>query len=244
MNKQIKFLLEKSEEEIISEWDRIAVSRDEQISSDLDHSFSTVLEPWILERLNDAESVLDVGCGSGRLTAKIGKSDHRVLGIDPSPSSIEIARQHDKRGEYVVTTVEEWSEVHPDAHFNLVIANMVIMDVLHLDKVMTALSRLSQDGRLLITFTHPAFWPKYWGYSNHPSFNYSDEILVEAPFKTASVKYSLTTTHVHRPLSRYLKAFQDAGLQITNFEELRGPESPEIFPFPRFIGIEASSNYG
>ncbi|MCV9996596.1 class I SAM-dependent methyltransferase [Paeniglutamicibacter sp. ZC-3] len=239
MNEEIRFLAEKSQAAITHEWDLIAPERDAQIASDHDASFSRVLEPWVLSRLGEAKSVIDVGCGTGRLTSKLQGPDRQVIGLDPSASSIEIARSHDVQSDYIVATVEEWTTKNPDARCDLVVASMVLMDALQIDEVFTALARLSQRGRLLVTFTHPAFWPVYWGYATHPNFNYSDEILVEAPFKTASFEYSLSTTHVHRPLGRYIEALQNSGLEISCFEELRGPEAPEVFPFPRFIGIEA-----
>jgi ubiquinone/menaquinone biosynthesis C-methylase UbiE len=239
MNEEIRFLAAKSQAAVTREWDLIAPERDAQIASDHDASFSRVLEPWVLNRLGEAKSVIDVGCGTGRLTAKLQGPDRQVIGLDPSASSIEIARSHDVQGDYIVATVEEWTAENPDARCDLVVASMVLMDALQIDKVFTALARLSQCGRLVATFTHPAFWPVYWGYATHPNFNYSDEILIEAPFKTASLEYSLSTTHVHRPLGRYIEALRNSGLEISCFEELRGPESPEVFPFPRFIGIEA-----
>ncbi|MCW4464956.1 class I SAM-dependent methyltransferase [Glutamicibacter sp. MNS18] len=239
MNEEIRFLTEKSQAAVTREWDIIAPERDAQIASDHDASFSRVLEPWFLSRLGESRSILDVGCGTGRLTSKLQRSNRQVIGLDPSASSIEIARSHDVRSDYVVATVEEWTAENPHARFDLVVANMVLMDALHIDEMFAALAHLSQRGRLLVTFTHPAFWPDYWGYASHPNFNYSDEIFVEAPFKTASFEYSLTTTHVHRPLGRYIQGLQNSGLEISCFEELRGPETPEVFPFPRFIGIEA-----
>ena len=58
----------KSELQIIQEWDSIAEARLNQIDSGLDSSFSKVLAPAILNRLNQKElRVLDIGCGTGTL---------------------------------------------------------------------------------------------------------------------------------------------------------------------------------
>lgn len=240
MNEEIRFLSEKSQDQITREWDLIAPERDAQVAADRDASYSSVLEPWILNRLGEARTVIDVGCGTGRLTSSLHRSNRISMGLDPSSSSISIAREHDVGSDYVIATVEEWTADNPEARFDLVVANMVLMDVLRVEDVCAALAQLGQGGRVLLTLTHPAFWPLYWGYASNPGFDYSKETLIEAPFKTSSHEYALTSTHVHRPLSRYIDAIQRSGLELRHFEELRGPEGLAVFPFPRFIGIEAA----
>lgn len=244
MNEEIRFLTKKNQDTVTREWDLIAPERDAQVAADRDASFSSVLEPWVLNRLGTASTVIDVGCGTGRLTSSIQRLNRKTMGLDPSVSSIAIAREHDNQSEYVIATVEEWTADNPEARFDLVVANMVLMDALNVDDVCVALARLGQQGRVLLTFTHPAFWPLYWGYASNPGFDYLREIVVEAPFKTSAHEFALTATHVHRPLVRYIDALQRSGLELSHFEELRGPEDPAVFPFPRFIGIEAVPRKG
>lgn len=240
MSEEIRFLPTKNQSSITREWDLIAAARDDQLASDLDQSFSAVLEPWILDHIKHPQSALDIGCGTGRLTSKIQKSGTTIVGLDPSPASIEIARSHASLISFHVASVEEWAERHPDKRFDLIVANMVLMDALHLDEVCRAVARLGEGGRLVATITHPAFWPIYWGYANRPGFDYSNEIIVEAPFRTRSFNFSLNSTHIHRPIAHYLQSFKAQGLHVVNVEELRGPEDVEIFPFPRFLCLEAT----
>lgn len=236
----IRFLASKQQEVITKEWDNIAPMRDEQLATNNDASYLAVLEPWIINRLNGAETVIDIGCGTGRLTSEIQKAAFFVLGIDPSSKSIELARVHDKTSEYAIATAEEWVEGHPSSKFDVAVANMVLMDALDLDGICSAVAKLARGGRVLATITHPAFWPVYWGYASNDEFSYSKELIVEAPFKTSSYDFFLPATHVHRPLSRYLQAFHRAGMTIVSFEELRGTEAPNEFPFPRFLALEAA----
>ncbi len=57
------------------------------------------LQQWLAERalqdldLSGVRSVLDIGCGDGRITAEIARrlGDARVVGIDPSPRMIAMA---------------------------------------------------------------------------------------------------------------------------------------------------------
>ncbi len=48
---------------------------------------------WIIKRINNNSTVLDVGCGDGTLCFKLS-SCNKVVGIDPSENSIKIANQN------------------------------------------------------------------------------------------------------------------------------------------------------
>lgn len=240
MSGDIRFLAHKSQAAMVQEWDRIAAERDAELSADLDASFSLVLKPWIMERLNGARTIVDVGCGTGRLTSSLREKAIRVVGVDPSATSITIARSHDAFSEYEVATIEDWAALNPFVDADLVVSNMVLMDSSNLAGICGALSQIAPRGRVLLTITHPAFWPLYWGYASSPEFDYSREVVIEALFKTRSRRYAMTTTHVHRPVSAYLEALRRSNLHVTHFDELRGPEGRDRFPFPRFIGIEAT----
>ncbi|MCL6424055.1 class I SAM-dependent methyltransferase [Brachybacterium sp. JHP9] len=239
MPQKITFFSRKTQEDLNREWDKIAPIRDSQVAAEADRSFNEVLEPWILNRLNSANTVLDAGCGTGRLTKSLRKLATAVTGIDPSEESVKIARRNDPTGTYEVSTIENWAASRHDPRFDLVVANMVLMDALHLDEVCASIATLARGGRLVATITHPAFWPIYWDYASAAEFNYSKELIVQAPFKTSSLDYSMNTTHIHRPLETYLETFRSSGLRLTRLDELRGPETVSTFPFPRFIGMEA-----
>src|SRR5665647_657854 len=58
--------------------------------------------PWVVERIVDSGIdepwVLDVGCGGGFLTNALALEGFSVDGVDISPESIRIAREHDYTG--------------------------------------------------------------------------------------------------------------------------------------------------
>lgn len=242
MTEPVRFCDYKDEADIVREWDSIAPIRDRQVALHQDTSYERVLEPWILGRVDrsTAKSIVDVGCGTGRLTSKLRFRASETLGIDPSAVSIGLARAHDDLTRFEVTTAEQWVCRGSDARFDLAVANMVLMDALDLDGIVGALATLARGGVVLSTIAHPAFWPIYWDYAGSDGFSYLDETVVETPFRTSSQSYGLVATHVHRPIEMYLRSFRRHGLTVTAFEELRGPESIDKFPHPRFIGIEAS----
>lgn len=225
---------------LVDEWDAIAFERDRQLRGGVDRSFDEVLCPWVLAQLHDAESIIDVGCGTGVLTERISTDRARVVGIDPSAKSIEIARKHNPRGLYHVASLSQWVEGNPGARFDLAVANMVLMDVLDVPAFLRGLRSVTAGGRVAMTFTHPMFWPDYWGYRTEDGFDYLAELAIESPFRTAAQDLEHRTTHFHRPLSWYVSAIARAGLVISDMHELRGPESMQAFAYPRFVAISAT----
>lgn len=193
----------------------------------------------MLDGARDADRIADVGCGTGRLTKLLNAEGGRtVVGIDPSGESIKIARGNDPTGTYHKSTLEEFSEAFPDERFDLVVANMVLMDVSNLPEFCRSLRTIAPEGRIIATLTHPVFWPLYWGYSVSEEFDYLREIIIQAPFRTRDFDYNLTTTHIHRPVSRYINEFARHGFAITRLDELRGPEEVGEFSYPRFLAAE------
>lgn len=241
MNQNVRFRQSKSQSEITQEWDLLAPMRDEQLQNDDDLSYSKVLKPFIIASVKEAHSVIDVGCGTGRISSSLRAKGRRIFGIDPSAESIETARRHDPAGDYIAATLESWTDANPLEKFEVAVINMVLMDVLDLRGFCRALAHVARGGRVYGTITHPSFWPLYWNYASNTGFDYMSETIVEAPFRTASKSYPLTTTHVHRPLSAYFAVMASAGMRITGFKELRGVEPITDFPFPRFIAFEASA---
>jgi SAM-dependent methyltransferase len=42
----------------------------------------------------DAHTILDLGCGTGLLTRDVAATNRQVLGVDPAPAMLNVARQH------------------------------------------------------------------------------------------------------------------------------------------------------
>ena len=127
------------------------------------------------------------------------------------------------------------------------VASMVLMDSPHLVAATDALRKLTLDGGMLVlTMTHPWFWPDYWEYRDESWFDYMDEIFIEAEFAISLGSSGHTTTHIHRPLDSYLRALSESGFQLDSIAELMpdtasAPLYPEPWRFPRFLGIVATA---
>lgn len=221
---------------ITREWDAIAELREQQVSSGKDHSANFVLAPAILNELAKAHSLVDIGCGTGWLTARAAKCADTSVGLDPSRESIAIAEsQHHDRGiRYYAESVEQYSRRR--TRFDVAISNMAASSAPDLEAFFSS-SRLilKKNAIFIFTIPHPCFWPLYWGYASKPRFHYEKSFAVEGEFKIRNQATNLITTHFHHPLARYASSLSSAKLSIEELRELSG----RGFKLPRFMLIKA-----
>ncbi|WP_328617190.1 class I SAM-dependent methyltransferase [Amycolatopsis sp. NBC_00355] len=222
---------------IAKEWDELAPVRDIQIADGRDVSFSHILAPrltsWIQE--HRPSRLVDVGCGTGRLTELLAVHVPHVVGIDISGESIRIARERCANEDigFVHSTIEAYAESHT-REFDFAIANMVLMDTPNVRDVLRAISSVLKPwGRIAFTVTHPCFWPSYWGYDKMDWYDYHREIAIRGEFRTRMSRTGKATTHFHRSLESYMTALNATGFALELFSEL--PLDDE----PRFIAAVA-----
>jgi predicted TPR repeat methyltransferase len=187
-------------------------------------------------------NVLDAGCGVGVLTKELSLIFSEVVGVDPSAVSIELARaKYGACAVFVAKTIEKYAKDCQD-QFDLVVASMVLMDVLCVQEFVQSVKRVLRPGGVFIfSLTHPCYWPSYYGYVNEPWFRYGDEIIIEAPFKiSGDSSCSLSSTHVHRPLSFYVAHLGCASLYLEVIvEPMPTAETEILYPcpwkYPRYL---------
>jgi ubiquinone/menaquinone biosynthesis C-methylase UbiE len=229
--------------EIVAEWDALAPLRHQQISSGVDISYSQVIAPALMSLVMERKPtvVLDAGCGIGSFTARLEKISKHIVGVDPSEDSLAIARTIAPQVAFVHDTLENFSLCNQNK-FDVVVANMVLMDVMSLTSFLEACRRVViQGGALAFSITHPCFWPEYYGYGSADWFHYEDEIIIESSFRISADRVgSLISTHIHRPLSAYIEAFNRAGFSLKSFKEPMPPDGVDkiyrsSWKSPRYI---------
>lgn len=226
----------KSISRIAREWNAIAALRDDQVCSGKDHSANFVLAPAILGQLPKASALVDIGCGTGWLTARAAQHVESIVGIDPSCDSIALARlRHCGSGiSYCAETVESYS--CKPKKFDAAISNMAASSAPDLESFLAASRRiLKRRAVFIFTIPHPCFWPQYWGYASHARFDYEKSFAVEGEFKIQNEVSKLLTTHFHHPLEQYVSALAAASFSIVSIHELTG----RGFSFPRFMLIKS-----
>jgi len=234
----------------VAPWDQLAPSRALDLDAGTDLSFRHVLLPTTLGLVGKRakRSVVDVGCGTGRLATELAGISARVVGVDPSSVSIELAKVHAQRRHqriaFETSTAHEASLAYP-GQFEAAVANMVLMDVVDLRAMCDSIAALLRPrGTLVATITHPHFWSDYWGYSAAPWFEYGKQLFIRSEFRTSTMRSGISTLHCHRPLETYSKALHSAGFRELELFEPRLPpriqtSSGVSWTTPHFLALRA-----
>ena len=238
----------KGHSDLILEWDQLAEERHRQIEAGEDLSFEHVLVPTTLRLLEaaDVACVVDIGCGAGDFTARLARVARRVVGVEPSGASVAVARRVCRGATNVRFLQAPLEDTVADIRIEgptSAVALMTLMTTPNLESFVEALAGVLQPGAVFVaTLSHPWFWSRYWGYDAAAWFSYSRETFIEAPFAISKRRSELRTTHVHRPLERYLTAFGELGFTLDALAEpMPSNEVEALYPkawqFPRFISL-------
>jgi len=208
-------------------WNRVADDWRIQVGDDGDGNRVLNSDPVLWKFTGDVNglTVLDAGCGTGYLSKKLRDQGARVTGIDFSGRMIEIARTQNPDMDFRVDSCSELVTID-DEHFDMVIANYVLMDTPDLRATMEAFNRvLKTDGVAVLVFSHPCFPQDRASVSETgEEIGYCWSFSYFKPRKCTSPPWAHFTSEFiwfHRPLSDYWKAFMAAGFVVVDFEEPR-----------------------
>ncbi len=116
------------------------------------HSFVWKYGAGVLELLTPqpGERILDLGCGTGHLTAQIAAAGADVIGIDKSAAMLEEAR---KQYPYLRFEQADATDFAFDAPFDAVFSNAVLHWVLDAERAVACIARaLKPGGRFVAEF--------------------------------------------------------------------------------------------
>lgn len=116
------------------------------------HAFVWQMAQGVLELLqaHTGESILDVGCGTGQLTAQIAAAGANVLGIDVSPEMIGQARQNYPGLRFAL---EDVTRLNYEEEFDAVFSNAALHWVRDASAAAACISRaLKPGGRFVAEF--------------------------------------------------------------------------------------------
>ncbi len=185
---------------------------------------------------------LDVGCGEGRVTRDLRQLGHTTIGVDASETMITAAREADPNGDYVVADAAALP--FPDAHADLVVAFMSLMDVDDMPGAVGELGRvLEPNGRLVVAVVHPIN-------SGHDVDREHPEdrlVLTEDYFDRRYYRDELerdglrmTFESRHWTLEDYFDAIAGAGLQVEALREIPDPSHSRWSRYPLFLHLRAA----
>jgi 2-polyprenyl-6-hydroxyphenyl methylase/3-demethylubiquinone-9 3-methyltransferase len=117
---------------------------------------------FVLQHLSSADSVLELGCGYGRVAFRLAEKAGRVVGIDTAAESIDLARRlsgPDTRCEFLV--MDALDLTFEDAEFDKVVCIQNGICAFGVDRQLMlrqALRVTKPGGRLLFSTYSEAFW--------------------------------------------------------------------------------------
>ncbi|MFI6821500.1 class I SAM-dependent methyltransferase [Micromonospora sp. NPDC050187] len=146
--------------------------------------------------------VLDLGCGTGRLTLALAAAGHRVTGVDPARASLDAARA--KPGAGRVTWIEGTATVLPERSFDVAVMTSHVAQFFTTDEewdgVLAHLHRaLVPGGRLVFDSRDPADrrWERWNPVDSRRRPHLPDGRTVEAWTEVTSVRADLVTLTHH-----------------------------------------------
>ncbi|NJP92891.1 class I SAM-dependent methyltransferase [Nonomuraea sp. FMUSA5-5] len=183
--------------------------------------------PAMLDLAGDVSGrrILDAGCGSGALTARLRERGAIVTGIDASAGMLAVARR--RLGDDADLRVADLREPLPfgDDEFDDVIASLVLHYLEDWGPTLAELRRvIKPGGRLIASVNHPFV---EW-LSEDPRPVYRDTTSYTDLWTFGGKQYPLTFWR--RPLHAMTGAFTDAGFRLSAISEPKtAPDAPEPF---------------
>jgi ubiquinone/menaquinone biosynthesis C-methylase UbiE len=217
-----------------SQWNNAANWYDQNMGEMGDTLNSTIIRPLVLDMLGDlgGKALLDVGCGSGYLTAELAKSAKKVTGTDFSANFIAICKRKYKARSNLDFIEHDISLPFQfgDASFDTITCKMVLQYVRDIRIFASETMRLLKDrGEVIIVVDHP-FRAAYFNTQSEDGpvadlFSNKPRTKVGLWGKTELTWYARTT-------SDYIQLFIDAGLRLTEIREpLERVDASNPIPF-------------
>lgn len=153
----------------------------ESFSGTLD-SVERPMNRWMAENLPKGQRALDIGCGAGRYSVMLADLYDEVVGADPAPNMIDIAKR-DRSRPNVSYQVRDAFDMTPekDGLFDVVFAFSCVFHMAKPDVILPHLAALVAPGGALVIFDPER--PDDYGQENW-QVNYA--------FKVARMVYDMT----------------------------------------------------
>jgi len=205
-------------------------------------------EPVVDELLGDVsrKRVLDAGCGDGTYSRRLNSLGAIVTGIDGSVEMISIAERYPAQLDLGFEVADLTKKLpFPDGYYDVVLANMVLMDIPRIDVAIAEFARLLVEGGILVfSITHPCFFCYDW-VTDEKGERAHKEISDYMTPKVLELNFWGKTLHFHRPLSHYFDVLSQNSFCVDAFKEPVPSEEVQTEAacrrIPSFVVIRAMS---
>jgi trans-aconitate methyltransferase len=121
------------------------------------HAFVTQYGAGVLPLLNaqSGERILDVGCGTGHLTAQIADSGAQVVGMDASPEMIAAAQKAHPHLKFIVADAANFSfeTLDENESFDAIFSNAALHWIVRMEEAVVCMAGvLRRGGRFVVEF--------------------------------------------------------------------------------------------
>ena len=215
-------------------WDTLAPFWDEQIQAG--NTWQRDLIQPAVERLlgiAPGERVLEIACGNGAFARRMAKLGASVLASDFSGPMLDRARAYGGAVEYRLADATDETALlalGEPASFDAVVCNMAIMDMVEIEPMIAASSKLlRRDGRFVFSILHPAFNGEATrvveqadderGVVRTHSVKVSRYIRPSTQLGVAIEGQPVVQWYFHRPLSGLLRSWFRHGFVVDGIEE-------------------------
>lgn len=117
---------------------------------------------FVLDKISRHDTVLDLGCGYGRVTVRLAEKAKKVVGIDISEDNIRLANEQFKPSESIEYYVMDAADLKfPDEHFDITICVQNGISAFKTDPkrlVSEALRVTKHTGTVLVSSYAEQFW--------------------------------------------------------------------------------------
>jgi ubiquinone/menaquinone biosynthesis C-methylase UbiE len=211
-------------ESVAKEWAEFARSGADRFYPSHSEAFLELLPP-------PGRLTLDVGCGEGRITRRLGAAGHTIVGVDASPTLIELAADADLEGDYRVADAS--SLPLEDDEADLVVSFLALQDIEELDGALREVGRvLGPEGAFCFAIVHPVASAA----EVKNGMLIIERYLTEEPVVLLRPLFEREVTQFHRPLASYFEALSAVGLRVTQLRELPAEPGREL---PMFAHVRA-----
>ncbi len=212
-----------------TEWDAVASWwNDKAADRGIYHQY-TDIDPilWRVIGPVRGKNVIEIGCGNGYFSRFLAKKGAHVTAIDASLEMISFAKDNETKHPLGIRYTKQDASLLKDiksAAFDLVVANMSIMDILRVERAIKEIARsLKPGGRFIFSMVHPAFmfegsWQRVWGTRRFGRFMWHYLKPYVDVMKWDAGRY-ITKSYI-RPLQFYVRALKKSGFVITDFREI------------------------
>ncbi len=229
-------------------WEAHAEWWQREFTDGVDPEYTEQILPLITAHLPHGGRLVDIGCGEGQVARMASELNAMtVVGVDPAMSQVAVASERAGGPRYLQGSA--MSLPLADGSVDAAVACLVFEHIADVDTALAEVARvLGPGGRFLFLLNHPLLQTPGSGWIDDQVLDPPEQYwrigayLVEGDTEE-QVERGVFIRFFHRPLSRYLNAASELGLQLVRMEEPapprgfleRAPEYTDAASIPRLL---------